>query len=191
MDVLNVYELPFLNALQQIHNPVLDWIMMAFSFICEHGEIWILLGIIMLFFRKTRKGGIVMLSALAFSFLVNNIALKNMFARTRPFDMPQALVTRADLIAMGAKVPGDMSFPSGHAAASFSSATALLWFDKKHFGFAAIAVAVIIAFSRLYLYIHYPTDILGGIIGGVGAALIVIGVTKIITKKIDERKAKA
>jgi len=188
---LNISELPILNALQSIHNPVLDWIMIAFSFICEHGEIWIAAGVIMLIFKRTRRGGIMLLASLAIGFLVTNLTIKPLFARTRPYDMTQfAMVTRDQIAAIGAKIPKDLSFPSGHATASFASAFALLFFDKKHFGFEALAVAIIIAFSRLYLYIHYPTDILAGLLIGLAAAVIVFFVTRFIFKKIDQRKVR-
>lgn len=124
------------------------------------GIIWIVLSIVLLLIPKTRKSGAVMVAALVVDVLLCNIVLKNLVARTRPYDVN----TGVHLLV--AKLH-DYSFPSGHTAASFASVTALYLAGEKKLWKFALVLACLIAISRLYLYVHYPTDVLGGILFGV------------------------
>ena len=138
------------------------------------GAIWILLGIVLLLIPKTRKSGCIVLTALVLDVILCNGVLKHLVARVRPCEVNRDVVL---LIAR----PTDYSFPSGHTAASFAAVTALyltLYINNWSGGPILIAwenklwkwvlvLAVLIAFSRLYLYVHYPTDILGGILVGI------------------------
>lgn len=126
----------------------------------DAGIIWILLSIVLLLIPKTRKSGAVMVVALVVDVLLCNIVLKNLVARTRPYDVN----TGVHLLV--AKLH-DYSFPSGHTAASFASVTALYLAGEKKLWKFALVLACLIAISRLYLYVHYPTDVLGGILFGV------------------------
>lgn len=163
-------ELSVLDALQSIHNNVLDKIMIFFTMLGEIGVLWILLGIVLLFFKKYRKNGWILLFSLLVGVLLANVLLKNIVARIRPYDVNTA-------VQLLIRPPSDWSFPSGHATASFAAAAALLYTDKR-WGIAAYITAFLIAFSRMYLYVHYPTDILGGIAVGTVSAIIVIQVSK-------------
>ena len=100
-----------------------------------------------------------MLAALLADVLLCNVVIKNLVARTRPFDVNTAVQL---LVAK----PRDYSFPSGHTAASFASVTALYLAGEKKMWKVALVLAVLIALSRLYLYVHYPTDVLGGVLAG-------------------------
>ena len=126
----------------------------------DAGIIWIVLSIVLLLIPKTRKSGAVMVAALVVDVLLCNIVLKNLVARTRPYDVN----TGVHLLV--AKLH-DYSFPSGHTAASFASVTALYLAGEKKLRKFALVLACLIAISRLYLYVHYPTDVLGGILFGV------------------------
>ena len=126
----------------------------------DAGIIWIVLSIVLLLIPKTRKSGAVMVVALVVDVLLCNIVLKNLVARTRPYDVN----TGVHLLV--AKLH-DYSFPSGHTAASFASGTALYLAGEKKLWKFALVLACLIAISRLYLYVHYPTDVLGGILFGV------------------------
>ncbi len=124
------------------------------------GLIWILTSLIFLCFKKTRWVGAAGLLALCFSLAVNNMCLKRMFARIRPYEVIEGL----QLIG---KKASDFSFPSGHSGSSFAAATAMFWTIKKgNIRWILILGAVLMAFTRLYIGIHYPTDIIGGIITG-------------------------
>ena len=168
-------EFVILDALQTIHNNVLDKIMMTFTFLGELGWFWILCGIVMLFFKKYRTNGWIVLFTLLTGVLIANVLLKNMVARVRPYDVNTA-------INVIISKPTDWSFPSGHTTASFGAAAAIMYANKK-WGIAAYITAVIIAFSRMYLYVHYPTDILGGIAVGTLSFLIVLALYKQVHRK--------
>ena len=167
-------ELKILDAIQNLHNPVLDTLMCWITKLGNVGAIWILLGIVLLLIPKTRKSGCIVLTALVLDVILCNGGLKHLVARVRPCEVNRDVVL---LIAR----PTDYSFPSGHTAASFAAVTALyltLYINNWSGGPILIAwenklwkwvlvLAVLIAFSRLYLYVHYPTDILGGILVGI------------------------
>jgi len=155
-------ELQILDVLQTIHNPVLDTIMCAITRLGDAGIIWILLCIVLLILPKTRKSGVVLMAALLVDLVVCNVILKPLVHRIRPFDVK----TGIELLV---KRPTDYSFPSGHTAASVASVMALYLAGEKKIWVPALVLAVLIAFSRLYLYVHYPTDVLGGMIIGIGA----------------------
>lgn len=153
-------ELSILDWILTLHTPFLDKIMVFITRLGDAGIIWIVLSIVLLLIPKTRKSGAVMVAALVVDVLLCNIVLKNLVARTRPYDVN----TGVHLLV--AKLH-DYSFPSGHTAASFASVTALYLAGEKKLWKFALVLACLIAISRLYLYVHYPTDVLGGILFGV------------------------
>lgn len=126
----------------------------------DAGIIWIVLSIVLLLIPKTRKSGAVMVAALVVDVLLCNIVLKNLVARTRPYDVNTGVHLLVEKL-------HDYSFPSGHTAASFASVTALYLAGEKKLWKFALVLACLIAISRLYLYVHYPTDVFGGILFGV------------------------
>ena len=152
-------ELKILDFIQTLHTPVLDKIMVGVTNLGDVGIIWIILTAILLIIPKTRRTGGVMLVALVVQTVLCNVILKNLFARTRPYDVNttvQLLVPKLH----------DFSFPSGHTSASFTAVSAL-YFSKDKLWKPALILACLIAVSRLYLYVHYPTDVLGGLLLGV------------------------
>lgn len=137
----------------------LDAVMPVITFLGNAGWFWIAMAVVMLFFKRTRKTALMMGAALVFGLLLCNLILKPVVARIRPYEL-------VDGINLLIGKQSDFSFPSGHTAASFEAATVLMIRDKR-FGVPALILAALIAFSRMYLYVHYPTDILGGIVVGV------------------------
>ena len=131
----------------------------AVSWIANSGVIWIGLTVVLLIIPKTRKLGLAAAIALAFEALCCNIIIKPLVARTRPFDINTTVKL---LIAK----PRDFSFPSGHTGASFAVASAL-FFKKSKLYIPTGILAILIAFSRLYLYVHYPSDVISGAILGI------------------------
>ncbi len=167
---MNQLELPVLDAIQSLRSPLLDEIMIFISWINNIGLVWILVGIALLFFKKYRKNGWITLFALLAGLLIANVLLKNTVQRVRPYEFNAAIELLIER-------PHDWSFPSGHTTSSFAAAAALMYADKK-IGIPAYILASLIAFSRLYLYVHYPTDILGGIFIGTLAFFIVFFIYK-------------
>ena len=170
-------ELQVLDALQTIHNPVLDTLMSAITRLGDAGIIWILLCVVLLILPRTRKSGAILMAALLVDLVVCNGILKPLVHRIRPFDVK----TGIELLV---KRPTDYSFPSGHTAASFASVMALYLAGEKRLWIPALVLAVLIAFSRLYLYVHYPTDVLGGVVIGVMAGALGYW----LVKKVEELK---
>lgn len=112
----------------------------------------------MLITKKYRKQGVILATALLTGFIVGNVVLKNLIGRARPCWL------NTDIRLLIA-TPMDYSFPSGHTLSSFAAATVLCRANRK-FAYAAIPLALLIAVSRLYLYVHFPSDIIGaGLIG--------------------------
>lgn len=142
-----------------LHNPFLDWLMPLITHLGDKGIIWILLGLALLLLPKERGRGVQVLLALLFSVIVCNMILKEAVGRIRPFDVQTGIEL---LIA----APHDFSFPSGHTSASFAAATVLM-LTRWRWRYGALILAILIAVSRLYLYVHYPTDVLGGLVLGV------------------------
>ena len=144
-------ELTFLNALQALRTPVLDGVMRFFTHLGDSGFVWLALTALLLAFRGTRRAGWVLAAALLFDAVLCNILLKPMVGRIRPCD----ILTEVELLIPR---PEDFSFPSGHTLSSTIAATILTKTDRR-FGYAAISLAVLIALSRLYLYVHFPSDV--------------------------------
>lgn len=168
-------EFEILYALQNLHNPVLDKIMVVITTLGDGGIFWIIVGLVMLIFKKTRKCGVMMLLTMAICYVVGNIALKNIIGRPRPCSIDSS-------VPLLIPFPSEYSFPSGHTLHGFAAATAIFLHFKKP-GIAALMLASLIAFSRMYLFVHFPTDILGGIILGVTMAVVVYCVEKKMAKR--------
>ena len=170
-------ELSILDFIQNTFScAFMDVIMPAISFLGNAGWVWILAGVVMAVIPKTRKIGITVCIALLLSLIVCNLTLKPIVNRIRPYDIKEGielLITK----------PHDASFPSGHSSASFAAAVAMVLYNKK-IGIPAVVLASLIAFSRLYLYVHFPTDVLGGIILGSLCAVGAYFIGKFVFKKI-------
>ncbi len=159
MDFLNPYEQPILDWIRNhIANPFLDAVMPVITDFCEDGIGWIIIAVILLFFRKTRRTGITMGVALLIGLALCNLTLKPLIGRMRPFTFNPDI----ELII---PYPSEYSFPSGHSASSFEGAFTIFLYHKK-WGIPALILAALIAFSRLYLYVHYPTDVIAGCLLG-------------------------
>ena len=138
-------EIHILDMIQNLRTPIGDVVVPLITRLGDAGIIWIILTVLLLIIPKTRKTGVIMMAALLVDVLLCDVNTA-----------VQLLVAK----------PQDYSFPSGHTAASFASVTALYFAGEKKMWKAALVLAVLIALSRLYLYVHYPTDIIGGVIFG-------------------------
>lgn len=136
-----------------------DLLMPKLTLLGSGGAIWLLAAGGMLCTKKYRRQGVILLAGLAVGVLVGNVCLKNLVARPRPCWLD-------DSVFLLIPSPSDYAFPSGHTLASAIGATVLTKTNRK-FGWAAIPLAAVIAFSRLYLFVHFPSDILAGAVLGV------------------------
>lgn len=148
-----------------MRSDLLNHVFIAITSLGNGGAVWIILSLGLLIPKKTRPVGVMALAALACSAVVNNLLLKNLVARTRPYEVIDGLTS---LIG----IQSDYSFPSGHTASSFACAVVLFLGLPKRYGIWAVVLACLIAFSRLYVGVHFPTDVLGGILSGVGIAIL-------------------
>ena len=165
METILLFDNAVLTWIQQhMTSPAGDFFMPAVTALGEFGLIWLAAAAVLLCRKGTRRTAVEMLAALLIVLVVCNLTLKPLVDRTRPF---AANGFEGLLIA----APTDPSFPSGHTASSFAAAAA--WFRRdKRWGSAALVLAALIAFSRLYLYVHYPSDVLAGATLGVAAAFL-------------------
>lgn len=166
---------------EHLRNAFLDFLMPMITVLGDAGIFWILSAIVLLIFKKTRSVGVILAAALVMDLLLCNVLIKPLVARIRPYDINTS-------ISLLIKKPIDYSFPSGHTAASFASVTALFLAKEKLLWKLALLLSCLIAFSRLYLYVHYPTDILGGIIIGIIAGVVGWLIVTAIEKKMNAKR---
>lgn len=143
----------------------LDFIFPKISALGNGGFIWIFISLILIFNKNYRKAGVLVLLGLSVGFILCNLCLKPLAARPRP-------CWDNENIKLLIPVPSDYSFPSGHTISSVIASVILS--VTVQFGCIAIPVAVLISFSRLYLYVHYPSDILTSVISGILISSIIL-----------------
>lgn len=152
---------------EHVRNPLLNTLLIPFTLSNNAGIICFVIIAIFLYFKKLRKTGILMGISLALEFLLTNLVIKNAVARVRPYEVISGL----NLIVGEAT---DYSFPSGHTGSAFALAVAVFMVMPKKYGFTALFPASLMGFSRLYVGIHYPSDVLGGVILGIISAVIAV-----------------
>ena len=170
------FEFWILDFLQTLHHPLLDVLMKGASFLGNGGILWIILTIVAAMYSEDTYGRYDHGCFPVCDALLCNVLLKPAVARIRPYDVNTA-------VSLLIKAPLDYSFPSGHTAASFAAVSALYFADQKKLWKIFLIFAVVIAFSRMYLYVHYPTDILGGIVIGILSGYIGFWVINRIKKR--------
>lgn len=154
--------------LQSIRNPVLDGFFCVYTQLGNAGVAWIVLSVVLLFFKRTRKSGALALCAMLFGLIGTNLVLKNLVQRMRPFEAVEGLLHLVP-------ITDPNSFPSGHTTAAF--AAGVVWLRTLPVRWArvlALVSAVLMAVSRLYVGVHYPTDVLAGAVMGTVCALLAL-----------------
>lgn len=145
------------------------WMNGFWDFITHFGDggiFWIVLTIVLMIPKKTRKAGIVAGCSLALGFLITNVTLKPLVDRVRPYHYSDAVIPLG-------RIPSEASFPSGHTSASFSCALIYVRMLPKKYGIPLVVLATLIALSRLYLCVHFPTDVLGGFLVAMVSSTVV------------------
>ena len=153
---------------------VLDFLMPKLTALGNGGAVWVVAAAALTVSKKYRRYGIAMFAALAAGVLIGNVCLKNLVARPRPCWLENVPMLIAN--------PTDYSFPSGHTLSSVIGAAVLTKVNRK-FGFAAIPLAALIAFSRLYLYVHFPSDVLASVVLGTAIGITAVSVAKAVKKR--------
>ncbi|MCI1930449.1 MAG: phosphatase PAP2 family protein [Clostridia bacterium] len=152
-------ELRFLHFIQTAHSHKLNSFFYVVTHLGDCGVVWIAIGAVLICFTHCLKSGSALFIALALSALLGNVLLKNIIMRQRPCWVDTSILTLLHN-------PSDYSFPSGHAFSSFACAFSVYLYDKN-IGSILILLAIMIAFSRLYFGVHYPTDVIFGAIFGI------------------------
>lgn len=174
---INPFDAAVMEFIQNhLHNAVTDAVMPVITTLGEAGAVWIVLSLVLLCFKKTRATGVLTLTAMLLTFLTGELGMKNLICRPRPchtFPEVPLLIAR----------PGSYSCPSGHSASSFAAAVMLFLRHKKQ-AWPALILAALIAFSRIFLFVHYPTDVLAGILLG---TLFAVSIYLVYTKKLAHK----
>lgn len=181
-DVIMKFDFGILDWIQgNLRCAFLDRFFPAFTFLGEKGWFFILTAVILLCIPKTRKWGACLVVSLLLGLIFGNGLIKNMVGRTRPYDQVENFVLLV-------KKLSDYSFPSGHTLAAFEFLTVVCLSPvKRRVKVVAVLFGVMMAFSRLYLYVHFPTDILCAV--GLGILFGVMGV-RIVDMILEERGKK-
>lgn len=159
------WEYAFLDWIQtNLASPWLDAVMKFITHLSDGGAIWVAAAITMLIIPKYRRYGVVLTVVIISGAVLNSLILKPVIGRARPFEALEQIML---LITP----PGDASFPSGHTLVSVSSAIVILKANKK-LGIAALVLAALTAFSRMYLYVHFPTDIIAGAVLAIAISVV-------------------
>ena len=184
-----------MDAVFQFDSSILLWIqdsvrggfltpvMTVITHLGDKGIFWILLTLALLIVRKTRPLGVLCAVSMVIGLIVTNLIIKNWVARIRPYELVHGLeciVAKAD----------DFSFPSGHTTNSLACAWVLFRRAPKKWGVPALVLAILIALSRLYVGIHYPTDVLGGAVIGIGSACLALWLVPVLEKRFPKQAKK-
>ena len=183
------FDLPILDWIAaNLWCPFLDAVMPAVTLLGDAGIFWILIAVALLLFRKTRRVGLGRAFALLAGLLLCNLTLKPLCQRIRPYDYQYDVFGK--LIPLIIERQHDFSFPSGHTIASFEAAGVLMLNNKK-LGIPALVLAILIAFSRMYLFVHYPTDVLVSVVLGTLFAILANYLVNKGADKLEARRAQA
>ena len=180
MDTLMHMQALFLLFLQDtIRTPLLTRILEFTTDLGNMGFVWVVPALLLLFRKKTRPLGIAVLTSLVLSLLITNGVLKNLVKEARPF------VTYPEIIPLVTHVSASSyAFPSGHASAAFAAAPLFYHYLPKKFGIPALILAFLVSFSRLYLGVHYPLDVLAGVVIGLVCAWLAVKMVQRVMREV-------
>ena len=144
---------------ENVHSTFLNYFFRFVTLLGEGGIFWIAVAVILLFFKKTRRTGICIGASLLIGVIIGNGVIKNVVARPRPYDTLPGIEPLISSLS-------DFSFPSGHTLCCFEAATALMM-NRSRWAIPAFFAAVLVGISRLFLFVHYPTDVICGALLGI------------------------
>ena len=181
------FDLAVFEWVQSIQNPILTAIMVTITTLGDEGIIFILLGLVLLFTKKHRKAGFAILTALVVMLICNNLILKELFARTRPYNLDETIYAWWHEIYKFPEMvhkPSSYSFPSGHTSSAFAAALALVFYNRK-IGIPTIVFAALMGFSRIYVEVHYCTDVIGAVIVSFLYAVFAVLIVNALYPKVE------
>ena len=190
------FDLSVFQWIQSIQNEFFDALMVGITTLGNGGAVFIALGLVLLFTKKHRKAGLAVIVALLVMLLCNDLFLKEFFARPRPFNLfetdPEkyAFWTKGYIYPELISKPTSFSFPSGHTASAFAAAIALLWHNRK-LGIPITIFSALMGFSRIYVEVHYCTDVIAGVVSGVICAFVAVVIVKYLFPIVDKGLDKA
>lgn len=173
---------------ENIRCDFLDPIFAAITHFADAGIGWIIIGIALLFWKKTRLWGAMALTAMVLGLMTGELIIKNLVCRVRPYDAYELFHGSPLPFVLNAGTESSYSFLSGHTCCSFASATVYFMGSKK-WGTVALIFAGLVGFSRLYNYVHFPTDVVAGALWGAGCAILTVWFYKKF--KIDDKILKS
>ena len=195
-EALLTFDMEIYKFAEKLWGTVMDPIMIFFTHLGDEGIFWIALSVVLLLFKKTRKLGLASLVSIVCVSFMNSIVLKDLFGRLRPYLIDSACWERVATDGWNYTMPFEnlkeksFSFPSGHTATSFGAAFGIFYIDKKK-GIVPLILAALIGFSRIYIHVHYPSDVIGGVITGILFSLIAcLIVFKLFGKYLDKLNEK-
>ncbi len=179
--------LEFYHSLAEWCGALLTPLMRLISFTGDKGLVLLLISLALCLFSKTRKSGICMFGAICCGALMTNVILKETICRIRPYEAEETF--RAFWTFVGAHAESEFSFPSGHTTAAAAAATGLWLTRGKKYLAVSVPFVALMAASRNYFIVHYPTDVIAGAfvgtLAGVIAYLITIGIYRFLNAKKD------
>lgn len=176
IELIKVFDVGIIELIQNnLHSPIINKVMIFITGLGDSGAIWILIGLAFLINKEYRKIGFMILVALALGSILGEGIIKNIIQRDRPFISMEG-------IDMLIKAPTSYSFPSGHTTSSFAAAGVIL-INFKNKSIYAFILAGLIAFSRIYLGVHFPTDIIAGIVLGLSCSYVSVFIVKRIYRE--------
>ena len=189
-DMFLNFDLSVFEWIQSIQCGFLNTVMVFITTLGNAGAIFIVLALVLLCTKKYRKAGLAVAVALIVMLICNDLFLKEFFARPRPFNL---LATDPEKYAFWGEgyvypeligKPSSYSFPSGHTSSAFAAAIALLCHNRK-LGIPVTIFAAIMGFSRIYVEVHYCTDVIAGVVSGTICALIAVLIVKFLFPVVD------
>ena len=172
---------------EHLRSDALNALVAWYTDLGEAGALWIAIALIFLFFPRTRKAGLVSLIAMLICYICNDLVIKNLVTRPRPFLSVEGLLPLIQW-------PDSYSFPSGHSCSSFAAAS--VWAQTLEGRWAKgakillLVMAMLMALSRLYVGVHYPTDVLvGSLLGVLGGWLVCRWLGPVYDRQLGKRRA--
>ncbi|MBQ3219577.1 MAG: phosphatase PAP2 family protein [Clostridia bacterium] len=174
----------FMHTLSNSVGKFLTPVCKVYTSLGNGGIFFIILSIFLILFKKTRKTGFAMLLAIGIGAIFTNLIIKKIVARPRPYVNNE--IYKDYWQSVGGLVESEFSFPSGHTTATTSCMMAMFLFCNKKWSYVGFLVAIFMAFTRVYLIVHYTTDVIAGLIIGAIAGTISFFVTKLLFSKLEK-----